>query len=105
MVYQIHCLCKESNFWVWVLQVSTQQAEMDSKFVAMKRTITLLEKYDQKLPDMTQKFYAAAPQRYVLFHHRQDLDRIRKIVSFEHGKKIEEGVFSSCHERGTKKKF
>lgn len=40
---------------------------MDSKFVAMKRTITLLEKYDQKLPDMTQKFYAAAPQRYVLF--------------------------------------
>ena len=40
---------------------------MDSKFVAMKRTITLLEKYGQKLPDMTQKFYAAAPQRYVLF--------------------------------------
>ncbi|XP_066025345.1 uncharacterized protein [Pocillopora verrucosa] len=45
-------------------EVSTQQAEMDSKFVAMKRTITLLEKYDQKLPDMTQKFYAAAPQRW-----------------------------------------
>lgn len=37
---------------------------MDSKFIAMKRTITLLEKYGQKLPDMTQKFYAAAPQRY-----------------------------------------
>ena len=37
---------------------------MDSKFVAMKRTITLLEKYGQKLPEMTQKFYTAAPQRY-----------------------------------------
>lgn len=45
-------------------EVSTQQAEMDSKFVAMKRTIALLEKYDQKLPEMTQKFYAAAPQRW-----------------------------------------
>jgi hypothetical protein len=36
---------------------------MDSKFVAMKRSINLLEKYDQKLPDTTQKFYAAAPQK------------------------------------------
>ena len=40
---------------------------MDSKFVAMKRTIALLEKYDQKLPEMTEKFYTAAPQRYVLY--------------------------------------
>ena len=47
-------------------QVSTQQGEMDSKFVAMKRTIALLEKYDQKLPEMTQKFYTAAPQRCVV---------------------------------------
>lgn len=39
---------------------------MDSKFIAMKRTITLLEKYDQKLPEMTEKFYTAAPQRYAL---------------------------------------
>lgn len=39
---------------------------MDSKFVAMKRTIALLEKYDQKLPEMTQKFYTAAPQRYLV---------------------------------------
>ena len=51
--------------WLW-LQVSTQQGEMDSKFVAMKRTIALLEKYDQKLPEMTQKFYTAAPQRCVV---------------------------------------
>ena len=39
---------------------------MDSKFIAMKRTIALLEKYDQKLPEMTEKFYTAAPQRYAL---------------------------------------
>ncbi|XP_020627063.1 dynein beta chain, flagellar outer arm-like isoform X2 [Orbicella faveolata] len=45
-------------------EVSTQQAEMDSKFIAMKRTIALLEKYDQKLPEMTEKFYTAAPQRW-----------------------------------------
>lgn len=38
---------------------------MDSKFIAMKRTIALLEKYDQKLPEMTEKFYTAAPQRWV----------------------------------------
>lgn len=40
---------------------------MDSKFIAMKRTIALLEKYDQKLPEMTEKFYTAAPQRYELY--------------------------------------
>lgn len=50
-----------------LFQVSTQQAEMDSKFIAMKRTIALLEKYDQKLPEMTEKFYTAAPQRCVLY--------------------------------------
>ena len=57
----------DSGLWTLSLclsQVSTQQAEMDSKFMAMKRTINLLEKYGQKLPDMTQKFYTAAPQRY-----------------------------------------
>ena len=52
-------------FFLLLLQVSTQQAEMDSKFIAMKRTIALLEKYDQKLPEMTEKFYTAAPQRCV----------------------------------------
>lgn len=40
---------------------------MDSKFIAMKRTIALLEKYDQKLPETTEKFYTAAPQRYELY--------------------------------------
>ena len=66
-------LCLMSDVWCLIsyvlrlwLQVSTQQGEMDSKFVAMKRTIALLEKYDQKLPEMTQKFYTAAPQRCVV---------------------------------------
>ena len=65
--------CRMSDVWCLIsyvlrlwLQVSTQQGEMDSKFVAMKRTIALLEKYDQKLPEMTQKFYTAAPQRCVV---------------------------------------
>ena len=65
--------CGMSDVWCLIsyvlrpwLQVSTQQGEMDSKFVAMKRTIALLEKYDQKLPEMTQKFYTAAPQRCVV---------------------------------------
>ena len=30
---------------------------------------------------------------------------IREMVSFELGKEIEKDVFSSCHERGTKKKI
>ena len=30
------------------------------------------------------------------------VDRIRGMVSFELGKEIEENIFSSCHERGTK---
>ena len=33
------------------------------------------------------------------------INRIREMVSFELGKEIEKDVFSSCHERGTKKKF
>ena len=33
------------------------------------------------------------------------INRIREMVSFELGKEIEKDVFSSCHERGTKKKI
>ena len=30
---------------------------------------------------------------------------IREMVSFDLGKEIKKDVFSSCHERGTRKKF
>ena len=33
------------------------------------------------------------------------VDRIREMASFELGKEIVKDAFSSCHERGTKKKF
>eukprot|EP00794_Sanderia_malayensis_P011161 gene11161-12333_t len=45
-------------------EVTAQQSELDTKFATMKRTIALLEKYEQKLPDTTQKFYSAAPIRW-----------------------------------------
>ena len=34
-----------------------------------------------------------------------NINRIRKIVSFKLGKEIEKDFFSSCHERGKKKKI
>ena len=37
--------------------------------------------------------------------YKQFWNRIREIVSFELGKKIEKGVFSSFHERRTNKKL
>eukprot|EP00795_Rhopilema_esculentum_P016198 gene16198-7569_t len=45
-------------------EVTAQQTELDTKFATMKRTLSLLEKYEQKLPETTQKFYAAAPLRW-----------------------------------------
>ena len=60
---QILAKAKPNTFLHSFMQVSTQQSEMDSKFLAMKRTISLLEKYGQKLPETTEKFYKAAPQR------------------------------------------
>ena len=54
------------------------------------------------------------PENYlVFFSTRQKLKlftfvksiEIRKMVSFELGKEIEKDVFSSCHERGTRKNF
>ncbi|XP_057302207.1 uncharacterized protein LOC130636487 isoform X2 [Hydractinia symbiolongicarpus] len=45
-------------------EVSKQQVEIDNKFIAMKRTINLLEKYGQTLPEKTQHFYNAAPGRW-----------------------------------------
>ena len=45
-------------------QVSAQQSEMDGKFAAMHRTVLLLKKYNQKLPEKTQKLFNAAPSRW-----------------------------------------
>lgn len=83
---------------------------MDSKFIAMKRTIALLEKYDQKLPEMTEKFYTAAPQRYVPYipiscnNHKMALKEtnVKKILGFAF---IQKGFFclkdsmSGCQHR------
>ena len=44
--------------------MSAQQAEMDGKFTAMHRTVLLLKKYGQKLPDKTQGLFNAAPGRW-----------------------------------------
>ncbi|XP_069115919.1 uncharacterized protein [Argopecten irradians] len=45
-------------------EVSAQQSEMDGKFTAMHRTVLLLKKYGQKLPDRTQQLFNAAPGRW-----------------------------------------
>ncbi|XP_053409232.1 uncharacterized protein LOC123561373 isoform X4 [Mercenaria mercenaria] len=45
-------------------EVSAQQSEMDGKFAAMHRTVLLLKKYGQKLPDKTQQLFNAAPSRW-----------------------------------------
>ncbi|CAH1797693.1 unnamed protein product [Owenia fusiformis] len=45
-------------------EVSAQQSEMDGKFGAMHRTVLLLKKYSQKLPDVTQQLFNAAPGRW-----------------------------------------
>lgn len=45
-------------------QVSAQQSEMDGKFAAMHRTVLLLKKYGQRLPDKTQQLFNAAPSRW-----------------------------------------
>ncbi|KAL5020323.1 hypothetical protein ScPMuIL_003215 [Solemya velum] len=45
-------------------EVSAQQSEMDGKFAAMHRTVLLLKKYGQVLPDKTQQLFSAAPGRW-----------------------------------------
>ena len=37
---------------------------MDGKFAAMHRTVLLVKKYEQKLPDSTQRLFDAAPARW-----------------------------------------
>ncbi len=37
---------------------------MDGKFAAMHRTVLLVKKYGQKLPENTQKLFDAAPSRW-----------------------------------------
>ncbi|XP_070202269.1 uncharacterized protein [Littorina saxatilis] len=45
-------------------EVSAQQSEMDGKFAAMHRTVLLLKKYGQILPEKTQYLFSAAPGRW-----------------------------------------
>jgi hypothetical protein len=54
LIYHIFC----------VNQVSAQQSEMDGKFTEMRRTVQLLKKYGQRLPDKTQQLFTAAPGRW-----------------------------------------
>ncbi|GFS27875.1 dynein beta chain, flagellar outer arm [Elysia marginata] len=45
-------------------EVSAQQSEMDGKFAAMHKTVLLLKKYGQILPEKTQFLFNAAPGRW-----------------------------------------
>ncbi|XP_022099208.1 dynein beta chain, ciliary-like [Acanthaster planci] len=45
-------------------EVSAKQQEMDGQFTAMNRTVLLLKKYAQALPDRTRALYDAAPGRW-----------------------------------------
>ncbi|XP_033641711.1 dynein beta chain, flagellar outer arm-like [Asterias rubens] len=45
-------------------EVSAKQQEMDGQFTAMNRTVLLLKKYAQALPDRTKGLYDAAPGRW-----------------------------------------
>ena len=49
---------------VYNIQVSAQQTGMDSKFAAMHRTVLLVRKYEQKLPDQTEIMFECAPTRW-----------------------------------------
>ncbi|KAJ1184768.1 hypothetical protein NDU88_001571 [Pleurodeles waltl] len=45
-------------------EVSAKQAEMDVQFVVMQKTVTLLEKYEMKLPTVSEILYKAMPGRW-----------------------------------------
>ncbi|KAK2190791.1 hypothetical protein NP493_68g02016 [Ridgeia piscesae] len=45
-------------------EVSAQQHKMEGKFAAMQRTVLLVKKYGQKLPDTTETLFEAAPHRW-----------------------------------------
>ncbi|XP_055866060.1 uncharacterized protein LOC106055129 isoform X2 [Biomphalaria glabrata] len=45
-------------------EVSAQQTEMEGKFAAMNKTVVLLKKYGQVLPDKTQHLFNGAPSRW-----------------------------------------
>ncbi|KAH9514965.1 hypothetical protein Btru_021540, partial [Bulinus truncatus] len=45
-------------------EVSAQQIEMDGKFAAMNKTVVLLKKYGQVLPDKTHNLFNGAPARW-----------------------------------------
>ena len=56
----------EITYWMSTVstQVSSQQSEMDGKFAAMHRTVLLVKKYGQALPENTQGLFDAAPARW-----------------------------------------
>ncbi|KAI0240665.1 Dynein heavy chain 9, axonemal [Lamellibrachia satsuma] len=45
-------------------EVSAQQHKMEGKFAAMHRTVLLVKKYGQKLPEATETLFEAAPHRW-----------------------------------------
>ncbi|XP_069470025.1 uncharacterized protein [Ambystoma mexicanum] len=45
-------------------EVSAKQAEMDVQFTVMQKTVTLLEKYEMKLPAVSEILYKAMPGRW-----------------------------------------
>lgn len=44
--------------------MSAQQHKMEGKFAAMHRTVLLVKKYGQKLPEATETLFEAAPHRW-----------------------------------------
>ena len=57
--------------------VDTHQQEMDAKFVAVRRTVTVLEKYGYELPDDVREFYRSAPQRWAALRKKLVLAKQR----------------------------
>ena len=68
--------CKR-NSSVFCLKVSAQQQVMDRKFAAMHRTVCLLRKYEQTLPELTQKLFDVAPGRWSNLKSKVSLARQR----------------------------
>ncbi|XP_064650622.1 uncharacterized protein LOC135502065 isoform X3 [Lineus longissimus] len=58
-------------------EVSAQQSEMDGKFAAMRRTVLLLQKYGQTLPEDTEQLFKAAPGRWTNLRTKVSLAKQR----------------------------
>lgn len=71
--------------------------EMDIKFAAMHRTVLLLKKYNQSLPDHTQELFNAAPGRWNNLKTKVSLAKQRL------GPRIQEEsdrITKVCHDTG-----